>query len=226
MRLLLLEDEGALATLVANGLHQAGFSVDRAATLAEAEELTRHFHYDAMVLDRGLPDGDGLSLVRGLRRRQDSTPILVLTARDDLDDRIDGLNTGADDYLVKPFALSEVVARLRALLRRPHSAVDCVLSLGDLAFDPDTRQAEVGGKPLSLSVLEGNALEILLRRAGKVVRRTQMEQSLYDAGTVIGSNSLEVLIHRLRRKLDAAGSTCAIVTVRGLGYLLQPMPPL
>lgn len=222
MRLLLLEDEDTLAGLVAAGLGQAGFTVDRAASLAEAGELAEHYDYDAMVFDRGLPDGDALSLVRALRRGKTMTPVLLLTARDTVEDRIEGLNTGADDYLAKPFALNELVARLRALLRRPALSVSPLLGLGNLVFDPGERTATAGGRPLSLSPLESNALELLLRRPGKVARRGQLEHGLYDAGTVIGSNTIEVLMHRLRRKLEQADCDCDIVTVRGLGYLLQP----
>lgn len=223
MRLLLLEDEDTLAGLVAAGLGQAGFTVDRAASLAEAGEMAELYGYDAMIFDRGLPDGDALGLLRDLRRRKTMTPVLLLTARDAVEDRIEGLNTGADDYLAKPFALSELVARLRALLRRPAQSMSPVLGLGNLVFDPGERTATAEGKPLPLSPLEAHALEILLRRSGRVVRRAQLEHGLYDAGTIIGSNSIEVLMHRLRRKLEQAGCDCRIVTVRGLGYLLQPI---
>ncbi|PWR20415.1 response regulator [Zavarzinia aquatilis] len=222
MRLLLLEDEDTLAGLVAAGLGQAGFSVDRAASLAEAGDMAGLYDYDAMIFDRGLPDGDALGLLRDLRRRKCAVPVLVLTARDAVEDRIEGLNTGADDYLAKPFALSELVARLRALLRRPALSVSPLIGLGNLLFDPGERVASADGRPLSLSPLECNALEILLRRSGKVVRRAQLEHGLYDADTIIGSNTIEVLMHRLRRKLELAQCDCMIVTVRGLGYLLQP----
>ncbi|MDD3444474.1 MAG: response regulator transcription factor [Zavarzinia sp.] len=223
MRLLLLEDEDTLADLVAAGLGQAGFIVDRSASLAEAAEMAEQFSYDAMVFDRGLPDGDALGLLRSLRRRRDTTPVLLLTARETVEDRIEGLNTGADDYLVKPFALTELVARLRALLRRPAQSISPLLSLGNLVFDPDARVATADGRPVALSPLEASALEILLRKPEKVIRRGQLEHGLYDAGTIIGSNSIEVLMHRLRRKLELAGSDCLIVTVRGLGYLLRPV---
>lgn len=221
MRLLLLEDEGTLAGLVADGLDRSGFSVDRAATLAEAEDLAAAYAYDAMVLDRGLPDGDAIDFVARLRRSRVTTPILLLTARETIDDRVAGLNAGADDYLVKPFALAELVARLRALLRRPPEALEARLVLGNLDFDPDGRSATVGGRALPLSPLEASALEMLLRRGDKVVRRGQFENGLYDAGTCVNTNTIEVLMHRLRRKLEAAGCDCTIVTVRGLGYLLQ-----
>lgn len=220
MRLLLIEDNGRLATLTAAGLTAAGFSVDVAGGVEEAAAAFAAVSYDVAVLDLGLPDGDGMDLLNDLRRRGDATPVLILTARDGVGDRVNGLNRGADDYLVKPFATEELVARLRVLLRRPGHLLGLTLTQGNISFDTVNRQATVNGAPLELGRRELDALEILLRRAGRVVAKGAIETAVYNFNEEIGSNAVEVLIHRLRKRLQAAGASAAVHTLRGVGYLL------
>ncbi|ALG69889.1 transcriptional regulator [Azospirillum thiophilum] len=224
MRLLLIEDNVRLASLTAEGLRKAGFAVDLVHSAEEASAALAVAGFDAVLLDLGLPDADGLTLLSGLRDRADATPVLILTARDRVDDRVRGLNLGADDYLLKPFALEELVARIRALLRRPGAALGVVLQLGNIAFDSAERLATVGGRPLDLSRRELDALELLLRRAGRVVPKSALENGLYGFGEEIGSNAVEVLIHRLRKRLLAAGASAGVQTLRGIGYILIESP--
>ncbi|HZS81398.1 MAG TPA: response regulator [Stellaceae bacterium] len=220
MRLLLVEDEPELSALIRNALERAGFAVDLVPDLAEADDHLALAGYDAIVLDLALPDGDGLSLLRRLRAGGSNTPVLVLTARDGPDDRVAGLDSGADDYLVKPFHMPELVARIRALLRRPGAVLGVTLSLGNLLLDTTTRQVRVDGLDIRLSVRETALLELLLRRQRHVVPREILEQNLYSFGAELGSNAMEVLVHRLRRKLAEANATLRVHTVRGVGYLL------
>ncbi len=219
MRLLVIEDEPELANLLRAALLRAGFAVDLAATIASAEDYLAVAIYDAIILDLGLPDGDGLRLLRTMRERGDGSPVLILTARDAPEDRVAGLDTGADDYLVKPFHMAELVSRMRALLRRPNAALGVRLELGNLVLDTATRQGRVDGRPLPLSVKEAALLELFLRRQGRVATREAIEHSVYDFTTTLGSNAVEVLVHRLRRKLAEAGATVVIHTLRGVGYI-------
>lgn len=221
MRLLVIEDEGELAGLLRAALEHAGFAVDVATSCANALDYLRVAIYDVAVLDLGLPDGDGIALLRRLRREGLVLTLLILTARDAPEDRVLGLNAGADDYLVKPFHMPELIARLRALLRRPNAALGVTLTLGNLLLDTTTRQVQVDGADVSLSVRETSMLELLLRQQGTVVTRVVMEQRLYSFDVQLGSNALEVLIHRLRRRLQDVGATVAIHTLRGVGYLLS-----
>ncbi len=221
MRLLMIEDNRRLAALTAQGLGKAGFTVDCVHTADDGIAAVTVAGYDAILLDLGLPDADGLSVLTALRRRSDATPVLILTARDGVEERVRGLNLGADDYLLKPFALEELVARIRALLRRPGAALGVELTQGNLAFDTVNRVATVGGAPLDLSRRELDALELLMRRAGRVVSKTAFENSLYGFGEEVGSNAVEVLIHRLRKRLQAAGALAGIQTLRGIGYILM-----
>lgn len=220
MRLLAIEDERELAELTAGALGRAGFAVDIAASLAEAEEALAVTTYDAIILDLGLCDGDGLSLLRSLRNRGASVPVLILTARDGLEDRVMGLDSGADDYVLKPFHMPELISRVRALLRRPNAALGVRLEFGNLVFETTHRQVTVAGRVVPLSIRELGLLEILLRRADRVVTREAIEQSLYSFDSELGSNAVEVLVHRLRRKLQDANATLQIHTLRGVGYLL------
>lgn len=220
MRLLAVEDEPELGLLLRDALSASGFAVDLATGMTEAEDHLGVAAYDAMILDLGLADGDGLTLLRALRRRGAMVPVLILTARDAPEDRVLGLDSGADDYLVKPFHMPELLSRMRALLRRPNAALGVVLELGDLVLDTVTRQVTVAGAPLVLSVRETALLELLLRRQGRVVAREAMEQALYGFDTALGSNALEVLVHRLRRRLQEADAHAVVHTLRGVGYLL------
>ncbi len=221
MKILVIEDNSRLAEYVSIGLGRAGFAVDTAATAADSEEAMAVGDYEAVILDLGLPDRDGLSLLAEMRRRGDTMIVLVLTARDAVDDRVSGLTSGADDYLVKPFAMAELVARLRALERRRTPALELVLSRGNVRFDPNSREAQVDGRQVTLPRRETDALEYLLRRAGRVVPRTVLEEALYPMGEELASNAIDVLIHRLRKRLQDARADVAIVTMRGVGYMLS-----
>jgi DNA-binding response OmpR family regulator len=220
MRLLVIEDERELAGLVRSALERGGFAVDLAGTLDAATACLDLVSYDVAILDLALPDGDGLTLLRGIRKEGSTLPVLVLTARDAPEDRVLGLDAGADDYLIKPFHMPELTARVRALLRRPNAALGVTLTLGNLVLDTTSRQVRVGGAEVGLSVRETSMLEILMRQQGTVVARELMEQRLYSFEAQLGSNALEVLIHRLRRRLQEVGAAVVIHTVRGVGYLM------
>jgi DNA-binding response OmpR family regulator len=220
MRLLIVEDNQRLAEFMAKALRAEGFTLDLVRLADEAAAALATTHYDAIVLDLGLPDGDGMDLLKGLRGRDDPTPVLILTARDGLADRVNGLNSGADDYLLKPFAMAELVARLKALMRRPGGALGVRLQSGNLAFDTVGSIVDVEGKALLLSRRELALLELLLRRAGRVVSKSSIEESLYGFGEEVESNSVEAHVSRLRKKLAAAGARCEIHIVRGVGYFI------
>jgi len=225
VRVLLVEDHERLASLIRGGLEKAQLDVDPVTTALEALQALASHHYDAMVLDLGLPDRDGLDLLRDLRRDRNSIPILVLTSRVQVSDRVTGLDAGADDYLTKPFAMEELVSRIRALLRRPKSALGQVLSAGDISLDVVAREARLHGERLQISPKEMRILEQLLRRSGKVVPKGLLEQGLYGIEDEISSNSVEVLVHRLRKRLLDAGACATIHTVRGVGYLILADEP-
>ncbi len=220
MRLLVVEDNAELRTLLARSLGVEGFAVDQASTAEEAVAAVGGTRYAAVVLDLGLPDRDGASVLREMRARRNTTPVLVLTARGGVRDRVAGLQSGADDYLVKPFALEELVARLRALLRRPGDMLGAVLQLGDVELDPEGRQLFVAGKTAAASAQELALLELLMRRAGKVVPRSFIEDQLFGMAQDVGLNAVEVSIHRLRRRLENLKAQVEVHTVRGLGYML------
>jgi DNA-binding response OmpR family regulator len=220
MRLLLVEDNRQLAEFLKSSLAQAGFTVTPVETAADAEATLASKRFDVLVIDLGLPDADGITIIEGLRARGDSTPTMILTARDGLRDRVNGLNAGADDYLAKPFATEELVARLRALLRRPGSALGQQLSAGNLTLDTSTHEVQIAGNSVSLSRREISLLELLLRRAGRVVPKQAIESSLYGMEEEVASNSVEVLVHRLRKRLANLGARVNVVTLRGIGYVL------
>ena len=211
------EDDPALRSVLARGLRENGYVVDAVADGEEALAYLRAYEYEAAVLDWRMPGVSGLEVVDRARRRGDRTPVLMLTARDTTADRIAGLNAGADDYLVKPFDFGELLARLRALQRRPALAVDPVLSCVDLRFDPSARRATVDDAPVELTTIEMGLLELLLRRAPAVVSRSTMALQVWDdEADAVGSNTIDVHVGRLRGKL--AGSRARIETVRGVGY--------
>ncbi len=224
MRILLVEDNERLAGHIQKGLVAAGFATDHVATCEDTLSALSTARYDEIVLDLGLPDGDGLDIVKMLREKQDSIPILVVTARDGLQDKVSGLNAGADDYLPKPFEMEELIARLRALLRRPGSAHGTVLTNGPLSMDTSTREVSINGVPLALSRKEIGLLELLMRRFGRVVTKSAIEESLYSFDELASQNSIEVLVHRLRGKLKEAGAELTIHTLRGVGYMFSDKP--
>ena len=220
MRLLIVEDEARIAELVRAALLRAGLTADAVALCADAKAALAVAAYDAAIVDLGLPDGDGLSLIQDLRRGGNRIPILVLTARDAVEDRVCGLDTGADDYLVKPFATSELVARTKALLRRPGGALGITLHAGNVTFDTVGRDVRVGDASLLLPRRETAILEHLMRRLGRVVPKAVLEEKLYGLDDEHESNVIPVHVHHLRRKLMEAAATAEIHTVRGVGYLL------
>ncbi|MBI3790192.1 MAG: response regulator transcription factor [Gemmatimonadetes bacterium] len=220
MRVLLVEDDPSLSAACARWLERAGFAVDAAADGASALALSRMNTYDAAVLDLGLPDMDGAEVCRQLRARGEPVRILMATARDAVEDRIAGLDLGADDYLVKPYALGELEARLRALLRRPAAAVPVTLTVGDLALDTATRVARRGARTIALTTKEFAVLETLMRHAGEVLTREHLAQHAWDDNFDPASNVIDVYIARLRKKVDADGESPLLATIRGAGYRL------
>ncbi|NQV47970.1 MAG: response regulator [Rhodospirillaceae bacterium] len=221
MRLLLVEDNQRLAETTKKGLEKESFTVDWFDTLSDAAAALETVSYDAVVLDLGLPDGDGLELLSNLRKKGSSTPVLILTARDGIDERVRGLDGGADDYLLKPFALEELIARIRALLRRPGGALGLLLIAGNVSFDTTAREVLVDDKPISVSRREMGVLEQLMRRNGRVVPKDVLEDKLYGFGEEVTSNSVEVHISRLRKRLLKAKASITVHTLRGVGYLLS-----
>lgn len=220
MRVLVVEDDLRMAELIVGIIGRAGFVADTLPSVADAYHALEYLPYDAAVLDLGLADGDGLSVLALLRARRSSLPVLVLTARDTLEDRVAGLDAGADDYLVKPFAGAELVARLKALLRRPGHSLGVLLEAGTLKFDTISREATVDGEVVPLARQELAILEHLLRRSGRVVPKSLLEEKLYGDGGELESNAIPVHVHHLRRKLADANAACTIHTVRGVGYFL------
>jgi DNA-binding response OmpR family regulator len=221
MRFLIVEDDTVLRRVMQDSLSQAGHRVDVAASAAEARHLWRVQPFDAVLLDLNLPDGNGLAVLRDARGRGDRTPVLVLTARNRTDERIAGLDAGADDYLGKPFDLAEVEARLRALVRRAQGAEDRV-ELGGLLLERHARRLFIHGGELELPAREFEVLLELLSPPGRVVSKREMSDKLSTFEEALGDNALEAFISRLRRKLHGSGAT--IRTLRGLGYLVEAAP--
>jgi DNA-binding response OmpR family regulator len=221
MRILLVEDDKLLGDGVQAGLMQSGFNVDWVRDGVAAELSLRTGEYAGVVLDLGLPRLSGLELLQRLRRGGDKVPVLILTARDRVEDRIKGLDGGADDYLVKPFDLHELAARLRALIRRSSGEAAPNLRLGEIELDPAARSVSFRGRPVELSVREFALLQELMLNAGRVLSREQLAQRLYSWGEEIESNAIEVHVHHLRRKLSPE----LLRTVRGVGYLMPREAP-
>lgn len=220
MKLFLAEDDAVLADALLTRLHQLGFEVCYRSDGLAAQQVLLAEHFDAVILDIGLPGQDGLKVLRNVRVHQPALPILLLTALDSMEDRVAGLDAGADDYLVKPFEFPELEARIRALLRR-HRASDPLrdeLHFGPLRLDRSAQRAWAGSQPLELSARELELLFILMSQAEKVLTKEQISGALSGEGEEIGSNAVEVYVHRLRKKLDGSGA--GIRAVRGLGYLL------
>ena len=225
MRLLLVEDEPMTVKMLAKGLREQGYAVDVALSRRAAVELTADHEYDLIVLDLGLPDGDGLALCRYLRQAGSAAPIIILTARDAIHARIDGLDSGADDYLLKPFDFGELLARLRALRRRGDRPPEAErLRIGELLLDSRAQQAFCGNTALPLTTREYALLEFMARRAGQLVTRGDIAEHVWDSAYDPLSNVIDVYIKRLRTKLRPTGCQDAIKTRRGAGYILSADP--
>jgi DNA-binding response OmpR family regulator len=220
MRLLVVEDNAELVPMLGRLLESGGFAMDHAGTVEDAMLMLRTSDYAAVVLDLGLPDGSGLAVVQAMRLNDDTTPVIALTARGAVADRVSGLAAGADDYLVKPFAPAELLARIQALLRRTGTIVDRMIQCGNVQFDPGTREVEIAQVPTMLSARELELLDVLIRRHGRVVPKATVEAQMFGIDDDLGSNAVEVYVHRLRKRLAGAGASAEIVTVRGIGYML------
>ena len=216
MKLLLIEDELALSEALTAMLRSEGFAVDPVASLHSADAAARVSSYDAVLLDLYLPDGDGMDWLRRLRASADTTPVIIMTARDQISDRIAGLQSGADDYVIKPFDVQELLARLRAVLRRAHGSASSWLQVGTLALDLQGRRARVDTQDIELTAKEWAVLEKLASRPGRIVNKEALDQALYSFDDDVGSNTLEVYISRIRKKIGRH----RVETVRGLGYRL------
>jgi DNA-binding response OmpR family regulator len=221
MRILLVEDEPEMARLIAARLVAEGFVADWVTSLAEAEAATAIARYALVLLDRRLPDGDGAAFLRVLRRAQPGVPVILVSALDAIGERVAGLDAGADDYLTKPFDTQELLARIRAALRRPGGAAPPPITLGRIAFDPAMRQVAVGGQPVVLRRRELAILEALIGRAGRVVPRPLLVDAVFGFDDQVQENTLESHISRLRGRLTSLGAGVAIHPVRGVGYLLD-----
>ena len=219
MRILITEDDAALAEALQFSLIQAGYAVDRVENGSAADEALKDDVFGLLILDLGLPKLDGFEVLRRLRRRNPVLPVLILSGRERPEEKVLGLDLGADDYLVKPFSLNELQARVRALLRRGQGSVALVLLYGGLSFDTVERTAAVNGKALPLSTHEAGVLEVLIQRFGRVVGKDQLVEQLYSYDRAASQNAIEVYVHRLRKKIAGAGVT--VRTLYGRGYMLD-----
>ncbi|MBN8839147.1 MAG: response regulator transcription factor [Sphingomonadales bacterium] len=221
MRLLVVEDNIELAQAIGEAFAARHLHCDLAHNAGDAEIMIRTTRYALVILDLGLPDEDGLDLLRRLRAAQRSEPVIILTARGEVENRIRGLSAGADDYMSKPFHFDELHARVLAILRRDSGYKDRLLRAGALELDTEARQFHAEGAALEFSVREGELLELLMRQPNRVVPKRVLEDQLFGAGDSLGSNAVEVYIHRIRRHLKDAGLALTVQTVRGVGYMLQ-----
>lgn len=219
MRVLIIEDDLVLADALSRSLRQARYVVEWASQGQRADELLTSAQYDLVILDLSLPGIDGLEVLRRLRQRGNLVPVLILTARDKVEDRVQGLDLGADDYLTKPYDLPELEARIRALLRRGQTVVHPQLQVGALALDVSGHCAALDGVPLELSARELSVLELLMARSGRVVSKEQISEQLSGLGEEMSSNAIEVYVHRLRKKIESGN--VSIRTLRGLGYVME-----
>lgn len=221
MRVLITEDNGELAEFIQEALLQEGYLSDIARSAGDLKLHLRQTGYGAIILDLGLPDLDGIEVLKGLRRSGNTVPVLILTARGGVQDRIKGLDHGADDYLIKPFAIDELVARLRALLRRPNAMSSTCLEAGNVSMDVLARTVTVEGKNLVMGKTENAILESFMRHVGLTVSKEALENMIYQDGYALTDNALQVAVHRVRKKLGDAGATPKISTIRGIGYLFK-----
>lgn len=220
MRLLVVEDEPRLGQLIVSHLKQEGFAVDWSQTIADAQEYAATNIYDLILLDLRLPDGSGLDFLKALRRGHDNVPVIILSAADTVDDRVTGLTEGADDYIIKPFAVPELITRIRVALRRPGAALGLELRCGNVVFKTVSSSISVGGVPLVIPRRELAILESLMRASGRVVTKSALEESAYALEDDRQSNVIESHMSRLRRRLEMAGAQINIRTVRGVGYCI------
>lgn len=224
MRTLLVEDNAALSEVIAGGLRRAGFAVDIAACVAEAREAVALGDYGLAILDIGLPDGSGIDLLTDWRSKT-AFPVIVLTARGGLGDKIEGLDRGADDYIVKPVEIPELVARCRAVLRRPGNRESRALSAGRVRLDTSNREASCGGQRLELGRREVGVLEALIRAKGRVMARETLQERLYDRDAEVTPNAVDAAVSRVRRALEETEADVTIRTIRGVGWILQDSTP-
>lgn len=221
MRILIIEDEKNLAAILKKGLEENGFSVDLSFEGEDGLYQAESCPYDAVLLDIMLPKIDGLSVLNKLRERKVAVPVLMLTSRGELEDRIKGLNTGADDYIVKPFDFTELLARLKAVIRRSSSKASPVISIDDLTIDMNSKTVTRSGKDIKLSAKEFNLLEYLALNSGRVISRTELTEHMYDTEFDLDSNIIDVYINYLRNKIDKGSRNQLIHTIRGAGYILK-----
>ena len=221
MRVLITEDNRELAEFIQEALSQEGYLSDIARSAGELKLYLQETSYSAIVLDLGLPDMDGIDLLKSLRRAGNMVPVLILTARGGVQDRIKGLNHGADDYLIKPFAIEELIARLRALLRRPSEMSNTTLDAGNVCMNVISKTVTVDGKNVVMGKTENAILEGLMRNVGLTVSKEALESMIYQNGYMLSDNALQVAVHRVRKKLNDAGATPEISTIRGIGYLFK-----
>lgn len=219
MRILISEDDAALAEALRFALTQSGFAVDWVGNGLDADEALKGADFGLLILDLGLPKIDGLEVLRRLRRRNSTLPVLILSGREQPEEKVAGLDLGADDYLVKPFSLNELQARVRALLRRGHGSAAPVLTYRELSFDPATRTASISGHALPLSLHELSVLEVLVRRFGRPVSKEQLVEQIYTYDQEVSHNAIEVYVHRLRKKIGTTG--LVVRTLYGRGYALD-----
>ncbi|EJL58422.1 response regulator with CheY-like receiver domain and winged-helix DNA-binding domain [Rhizobium sp. CF122] len=219
MRLLIVEDNADLAAWLAKALRQTQYTVDIATDGSDAEHMLRLATYSAVILDLSLPKLDGMTVLKQLRRAGNKVPVIILTANASLEGRVAGLDSGADDYLAKPFEIAELEARIRAVIRRGHDVAAPQIAVGELILDGKTRQFSLSGQPLQLTPREHAVLEHLIMKAGATVTKTSLSEGVFGFDDVADPSAIEIYVHRLRKKLE--GSSIQIVTLRGLGYLLR-----
>ncbi len=221
MNIVIVEDQADLSALIAAQLEKIGIKCQTAVSGEQALDVIDASVHDLIILDRGLPDMEGLDLLKTLREDGVKIPVLILTAKDELGDKVAGLNSGADDYVIKPFEMDELIARIHALHRRPSDAVDTVLKQGNLEFVPTQSLVRINDQPTEITAKERDALERLMRLPGRVVNKDTLISALYGHSEEGSQNSVEVVMHRLRKKLEVAGSDVEIKTLRGIGYLIK-----
>jgi DNA-binding response OmpR family regulator len=225
MRLLVVEDNAKLAALLTKLLGDRAYAVDNVASIEEARAALGTAKYDLILLDLALPDGDGREILRALRGSGRGVPVLVATARADVTQRVKALDEGADDYLVKPFSLDELLARVRALLRRPPQTMKTILASGNVTLDTASLALAVGGQAIEAPRRELSVLTVLLRNEGRLVTRGKLEEAIYSFDDEVTPNAMEAAVSRLRRRLEAHGASVTVTAMRGLGYVLADRPP-